>query len=104
MRKTRRNRTPKELRRNDYPIVREYKGKSYDNDVCKNKIMEQDKYLTWHNLGCTNLRANGSARCESCAEDFKTGVVRTKREIVYNDKDNFIKIDNTKLAIPQDDE
>lgn len=100
MRKTKRNRTPKELRNNDYPVVREYKGKSYDNDVCKNKIMEQDKYLAWHNVGCTNLRANGSSHCEQCSEDYKTGVVRTKREIVYHDEDNFIDIDNTKLAIP----
>jgi len=71
MRKTRRNRTLKDLRKNDYPILKRYK----DNDVCKNAIFEKEKIPDTTleidiNKGCKNLRANGSSRCEKCSKKY----------------------------------
>lgn len=47
-------------------------GKKNDliNDVCKNKELVPDKDIQGQfvNIGCKNLRANGSSRCSECSK------------------------------------
>lgn len=73
MRKTRRNRTPKAERKNDYPVLRKYRGRSYDNAVCKNAEFVEETVKDFSikfkkNVGCKNLRADGSSHCSKCSK------------------------------------
>ena len=76
MRKTKRNRTLKEDRKNDYPVIRKYKGKNYDNAVCKNaefvkEKLEKDIAIeVIVNKGCKNLRADASSHCAPCSKKY----------------------------------
>ena len=89
MRKTRRNRTPKELRKTGFPLLKRYK----ENAICKNAIWEQNIYLEPINLGCLNLRANGSSHCAECSENYKNDIPFIKREYVIKQVDTKLSIE-----------
>jgi hypothetical protein len=63
MRKTKRNRTPKKDRKNDFIVVDE-RG----HDICINKEFTKDNKPV--NIGCKNQRAHGSSRCVECTYTY----------------------------------
>lgn len=75
----------------------------YGNDFCKNKNFAQNKYFEWINIGCRNLKRNGSAWCQKCAEDHFNGIESVFEQPKEKKVKSLLDVDETTLFIDEEE-